>query len=115
MGPTTCPTQAELSAFALGRLSRSALGRIALHVEGCPACETTLQGLDAGADSVLARLRQPAGAFGSTAELVPLPLLAAARAAADSLEAGCRTGAGQRLGKFELLEELGVGSFGTVF
>jgi tRNA A-37 threonylcarbamoyl transferase component Bud32 len=115
MNPTDCPTQAELSAFALGQVPRPVLARVAAHVEHCPACQTALQVLDAVTDPVLSGLRRSADAGGSTADVLPQPLLAAARAACDPLEEVCRTGPGRRLGKFELLEELGVGSFGTVF
>jgi serine/threonine protein kinase len=115
MHPTDCPTQAELTAFALGHVSRPVLARIAAHVEHCPACQATLQILDVVSDAVLAGLGRSAGSGGSTADVLPPSLLAAARAAGDPREADCQTGAGRRLGKFELLEELGVGSFGTVF
>src|SRR5262245_38588886 len=115
MNPTDCPTQAELSAFALGRVSRPVLTRLAAHVELCTACQTTLQALDALPDPLLVGLCRSPGSGGSTADVLPQPVLAAARAACDPGEAACRAGAGRRLGKFELLEELGVGSFGTVF
>src|SRR5262245_2733368 len=115
MNPTDCPTQAELSAFALGQMSRPVLARVAAHVELCADCQTTLQALDALADPVLAGLCRSPGSGGSTADVLPQPVLAAARAACDSREAAGRAGTGRRLGKFELLEELGVGSFGTVF
>jgi tRNA A-37 threonylcarbamoyl transferase component Bud32 len=115
MDPTDCPTPAELFTFALGQVSRPLLAQIAAHVETCAACQTALQALDAVADPVLSGLRRSAGSGGSTGDLVPQPLLAAACAAGEPLEAGSRAGRERRLGKFELLEELGVGSFGTVF
>jgi tRNA A-37 threonylcarbamoyl transferase component Bud32 len=115
MDPTECPTRAELSAFALGQVSRSLLARVGAHVVDCAACQTALQALDAAPDPVLSGLRRSADAGASTGDGVPQPLLAAAQAARPSLAIACQAGAGRRLGKFELLEELGVGSFGTVF
>jgi tRNA A-37 threonylcarbamoyl transferase component Bud32 len=51
-----------------------------------------------------------------TLDEVPAQLLAAARAARKGAGESAFSGSGPRqLGKFELLEELGIGSFGTVF
>jgi serine/threonine protein kinase len=85
--------------------------RVADHVEQCSRCAEELQKLDGLTDPLVARLRESPAPEGSTAEPVPPELLAAAHAAAGGLPA---CGA-HRLGKFELLEELGVGSFGHVF
>ena len=115
MNPTDCPTPTELSAFAVGRVSRPALEQIAAHVEGCPVCQTALQALDGADDPVLTALHQPTEANDSTPDPLPQPLLAAAQSARGSGPAAWSSGAPRRLGKFELLEELGVGAFGTVF
>ena len=115
MDPTDCPTRAELSEFALGRVSRPVLERLAAHLERCDDCQAALEALDAAADPLLSGLRRPAAAGGSTVDVPPQPLLAAAQAARIGSEAAWPPGAGRRLGKFELLEELGVGAFGTVF
>jgi eukaryotic-like serine/threonine-protein kinase len=113
MSTTGCPEPAELSAFTLGNLPGPAFERLARHVEGCAACQAGLQSLDGLADPLVGQLRQPAGAV--TLPSVPRELLACL-AAADRPEAAAREAAApRRLGKFELLEELGVGSFGTVF
>jgi eukaryotic-like serine/threonine-protein kinase len=117
MQPAGCPSPSELSHFALGTLPRPALARVAGHVEACPACEQVLQTLDALDDPLLVRLRRPQRDDTSTVDPVPERLLAAAcsapreRGPAGWLSAG----APRRLGKFELLEELGAGSFGHVF
>jgi serine/threonine protein kinase len=113
MNPTACPTPQELSDFCLGRSSRPVLARLATHVEGCAACRGALEAFDAVADPLLCGLRgaPPEG----EPEAVPSAAMDAARAARGR-RAGWRAGPGPwRLGKFELLEELGVGSFGTVF
>ncbi len=104
-----CPASAELAEFATGSLSRKAFERVARHVEQCPACEVALDALDDQADPLLSGLRQadaaPAG------PLVPPELLAVAHSCRDAEAAD----GPRRVGKFELLEELGRGSFGHVF
>jgi len=109
-----CPDRAELSGFVLGNLPRPAFERLADHVERCPACETALQSLDDMTDSLLRQLQQK-----SEAETPALP-----EAILDRLRSVPGVGGEspvpapsipRRLGKFELLEELGVGSFGHVF
>jgi tRNA A-37 threonylcarbamoyl transferase component Bud32 len=117
MDPFDCPNQEQLAEFVVGNLPRAVFARVAEHVEHCAACETALRTLDGFADPLLARLRQARWDGISTADAVPAHLLAAARSA-------CREGkpaawlapdGPRRLGKFELLEELGIGSFGYVF
>jgi tRNA A-37 threonylcarbamoyl transferase component Bud32 len=116
MPSTDCPGQAELGEFLVGQLSRSASARVAAHVEGCAACQAALDTLDRDADALLSGLRRPANGKDAALDSVPPSLLAAARAARGGGAAAWLAGAGpHRLGKFELLEELGNGSFGTVF
>src|SRR5205807_2515847 len=74
------------------------------HVERCPTCEAALQALDAHTDPLVTGLRQSAE---SADGAVPASLLTVARSAFEPRP--------RRVGKFELLEELGSGSFGTVF
>jgi tRNA A-37 threonylcarbamoyl transferase component Bud32 len=114
---TGCPSKAELSDFIVGNLSKPVLARIANHVEHCEACETTLRALDGWCDSLVAGLRQSSEADAATVDVVPEHLLAKARSAwGGSQSAGWLSSAlTRRLGKFELLEELGIGSFGYVF
>jgi tRNA A-37 threonylcarbamoyl transferase component Bud32 len=113
MSVTNCPSPAELSEFVLGKLSRPAFAQVAAHVAVCAGCEAALQTFDTIDDPLLQHLRQPAGRY---AVAVPPPLLEAARSARGSAGAAeWLTSGGRRLGKFELLEELGVGSFGHVF
>src|SRR5262245_41526060 len=109
MDPFDCPNQEQLAEFVVGNLPRAVFSRVAEHVEHCAACETALRALDGFADPLLARLRQARRDGISTADAVPAHLLAAARSA-------CREGkpaawlapdGPRRLGKFELLEELG--------
>jgi tRNA A-37 threonylcarbamoyl transferase component Bud32 len=112
MGSLNCPSAADLSGFALGTLPQAAFQRVARHVEDCAACDTALQALDGLADPLLCGLRQ-AAAEGTT-DPVPAGVLDAVRSLAAAPEPPAEGGA-RRLGKFELLEELGAGSFGHVF
>jgi serine/threonine protein kinase len=108
-----CPRQVELAAFATGNLSAKALKRIARHIESCAACDSALSALDDHTDALLSRLRETTR-DPPVEDSVPPELLIAARSCYD--EGGGRvTESPRRLGKFEILEELGVGSFGQVF
>jgi serine/threonine protein kinase len=112
---TACPEAAELAEFAAGDLPRVAFARIADHVESCAACTTALAAFDARTDSFVERLRQSTE---SGTHPLPLPpdLLALARRARDSCEDTEASGERpRRLDHFELLQELGAGSFGQVF
>jgi serine/threonine protein kinase len=105
MTGSDCPAPEVLARFAIGDIDAHDFARLAAHVEQCPVCELALQALDAVTDPLVASLRKSTdGASGS----VPAPLLAAARSAIDPHVP-------RRIGKFELLEELGNGTFGTVF
>jgi eukaryotic-like serine/threonine-protein kinase len=105
MSATNCPERETLARFAIGDLDAAEFARISTHVEQCHACEVALQTLDAHTDPLVASLRQSADIECGE---VPRPLLAAARSALGPQLP-------RRVGKFELLEELGNGSFGTVY
>lgn len=109
-----CPDRSELSAFVTGNLAATAFQRVARHVEQCGACEQSLDALDDHADPFLTQLRQGTAETMSAEGPVPRELLDAARSFRGDSDA--QPGEVPRhLGKFELLEELGVGSFGQVF
>ncbi len=110
-----CPAQAELLAFAAGKLSSPALAQLAEHVLHCEPCERALRDLDPDTDPLLERLRR-SGTEPLTDEPVPPLYLAVARAALPG-RSGEQPGRAlpECLGKFKLLEELGSGSFGYVF
>jgi hypothetical protein len=114
MSLVTCPDRVELEEFALGGLSGPEFARVANHVERCPACDQALQRLDSLADPLLSRLRRLTGTEGSGAESVPPGLMAAVRSARARHWVSAAEG-GRCLGRFELLEQLGAGSFGCVF
>ncbi len=105
-----CPARAELAEFVTGNLSGRAFELIARHVEICGICEATLGALDEPSHPFLSELRRMASGDVAAEEPVPPEFLAAALDRWDQPTDGPR-----RLGKFELLEELGLGSFGHVF
>jgi tRNA A-37 threonylcarbamoyl transferase component Bud32 len=99
-----CPNPAELADFLVGKLPRPRTAWIAEHVQLCSRCEAALQELDRGTDPLLA-------ALGSTVrdDSVPERLLDLARGARK--EAPPPT----KLDRFEVLGEIGKGSYGTVY
>ncbi len=130
MAPLICPTLGELKAFVIGDLPNTTFNRIADHIVNCNDCNGILHTLDDYSDqlvSQLAELQDPAGA--TTSINVPHELIVAAKSvgvtssledSSISLDAGRRfakqlENGSVRLGKFELLSELGSGSFGYVF
>jgi serine/threonine protein kinase len=117
MHTTGCPEPAELAGFATGALPRSVFARIAEHVERCAACTSTLASFDEVTDPFLSRVRQSAASDQPACPGVPPRLLAVARSACNRGEAGgwLSEGEPRRLDGFEMLQELGVGSFGHVF
>jgi eukaryotic-like serine/threonine-protein kinase len=118
MGAADCPDRAELQGFAVGSLPGALFAQVAAHVEECADCEAMLQALDRLADPLLSQLRRLDGTDDSQTQAVPEELIAAVRlnrarcgAAAWFAADDCR----HRLGKFELVERLGAGSYGYVF
>ncbi len=118
MGPHACPDRAELEGFAAGMLPGLEFARVAGHVECCELCEAALARLDPVADPLLWQLRKLNATDGVLEAQVPRQLIDSVRSSSarrdvarwSSPEDGQR-----RLGKFELLERLGAGSFGYVY
>lgn len=121
-----CPENSVLEAFALGNLGTQSFDRIAQHVLDCPRCEQALEVLDSHQDGLTSQLGQLTAEFDQGEAHLPDGALAVASAAAGvrgsdiSLDPGRRYArllerGPCRLGRFELIAELGVGSFGYVF
>lgn len=125
----SCPPTNVLKTFAVGDLDGEKLEQIANHITNCRSCERALAALDEYTDGLLSELKQLPGSKEPT---IPERVLQAATAAASSGWTGKRTAssvdfdpgrayAGRladgpvRLGRFELRNELGNGSFGCVF
>ena len=114
-----CPNSDELSDFVLGKSPISEFDRLAAHVENCDACEAVLAQFDRLEDGLISQLQT--GHKDASLADAPLPPELIAEAVETLLK---QTGdfiapldsEGRRLvGRFELLEELGVGSFGKVY
>jgi serine/threonine protein kinase len=122
-----CPAADHLKAFAIGDLPTAELLRVERHVEDCARCQMALEQFDCHRDGLVTELVQTTAT--TQRSTVPEPVLASARAAvftADQPEQELSIDSGRhfarlleqgpcRLGRFELLAELGSGSFGYVF
>src|SRR5262249_40186146 len=108
MNDHLCPERDRLERLLLGALSDAEAESLTRHVEQCPQCEERLQQLEASSVPLLDGLPR------SAAVEVPAALMEQLRglAAAGSSEL---LAAGHHVGRFELLEELGAGSFARVF
>jgi eukaryotic-like serine/threonine-protein kinase len=107
-----CPEHHELVNLSLGKIPRPELDRLSEHVEGCLVCQELLHTLDGLPDPLLLSLRRPERSGERPRQEAPVPdhLLEALQKSTPALAAP-----GLRHGKFELLEQLGMGSFGQVF
>ena len=129
MGASECPNSEKLRAFVVGDLSGSAFEAIARHIETCPRCEAALDRWDEYADGLVTALvglnvREAADSEDAVSAVTNHPGSDVGTAGATSsnftLDPGRRyarklADGPCRLGRFELLSELGVGSFGYVF
>jgi tRNA A-37 threonylcarbamoyl transferase component Bud32 len=113
MRQKSCPSHEDLNRFARGDIEEPAFTQIMEHLEDCPACDAALEGLDGQVDPLLTSLLQP---LGPESVNVPATLLTAAQSIlGDHSAKTILTETLRRVGKFDLLEELGCGSFGSVF
>src|SRR5262245_27461875 len=99
MSANGCPDEARLVGLALGTLPEAELPPLARHVEGCAVCEDRLRRLDTLPDPLLLGLRQLPVEDDAPADLSAWVQLTAPRADVPAV--------GKRLGRFELLDELG--------
>jgi serine/threonine protein kinase len=112
MDADRCPNRDDLASFALGDLPREQFDRIARHAESCRACGVALGEFDALPDQLLEGLRSPPD--DDTRDAIPEHIRASLLTLANR-ELPARPQVGSRLGKFELVEQLGSGAFGQVF
>jgi serine/threonine protein kinase len=107
MDSAPCPAPSELSDFLIGKAPRARSAWIAEHLKLCSRCESALQALEDGEDPLLTALSGSSILHGQATEPVPPHLIDLAKSA--------RGGRPTKLGRFEFLEEIGSGSYATVF
>lgn len=127
MHDSPCPADGALRAFAVGDLPAHSLQQIEEHLSQCARCQAALQQFDSYRDDLLDDLTLP---HDRPSHEVPQHVLASAKAAVLDLASARRDeltlDSGRhfarmlaegpcRLGRFELLAELGMGTFGYVF
>src|SRR5262249_36178093 len=112
-----CPDPSDLEGFVLGTIDGEDFARIADHVERCGDCARSLDALDGLCDPLVTRISLSTLRPEPAATPLPRPLLHALRAGSwhRRQDPWGAAGGPRRIGKFELLEEVGVGSFGHVF
>lgn len=118
MANTTCPSQEELFAYAVGRLTDEISEAITAHLNSCADCETTLAALDDSNDTLVLRLREPAADNPYSEESECREAVVQARAVLDrssSEDPFSRLTCGRALGEYLLIEELGQGGMGRIF
>ncbi len=136
--PSSCPDHESLRSFGLGNVEDKQFEQIADHVAQCSVCETTLASLDHDSDGLLVSLKSLNGerdASGpDTGEASVSGVIESVMTTVDRIvdEAVSTTSTSVamdpgrayarrladgpvRLGRFELLEEVGDGAFGCVF
>ncbi|MBI1904190.1 MAG: protein kinase [Planctomycetia bacterium] len=119
----SCPDQATLHAFAVGKVGGSQWDAVAAHVQDCRDCLGRLEDFDAANDVLVEQLKNlPEGSAADDSgrgNALTTAILAhpGRQAVADAGRDLTRRLAEGRvwLGRFELQAELGVGSFGSVF
>src|SRR5437868_1465281 len=109
MEPAGCPAPNELSDFLSGKLPRARTQWIADHVRLCSRCDAALQDLDPATDPLLLALSESTVRQENATAPVPPNLLELARASRQDLPAPVK------LGRFEIVGQIGQGAYGTVF
>ena len=112
-----CPAASEISQFARGEVSTERLETLARHFERCAECEDRLSELDRTDDQLVDVLRATSVDASAPEPAVPEELLRRVQSIEErhDFAAGPREPLPRALGKFTLLEELGSGSFGSVY
>ncbi len=109
----TCPTSDQLTAFASGGLASHEFEQVASHVELCEDCAQQIDGFSTA--SLENSLRQLPNDANVEIAQVPEPILEAAIRLRESINQHSDLAPPSRIGKFQVLERIGAGSFGHVY
>lgn len=114
---TSCPAEALIAAFAVGRLTAEESTAIAAHLAACPQCEALLLGLSDTDDSMIQRVQACDAEFVHEPDWRRLAEQLKAHSPTDyaAPDSQLLNGAPTQLGPYELVERIGAGGMGTVF
>jgi serine/threonine protein kinase len=120
MNSDTCPRKDDLVAYALGKLGDDLIDTVSGHLESCPDCLATVQGVDDTQDSIFDILRRSTSRPVFHEEPECRAAIEAAQAAAKERDDGspidlADTSPLGRIRDYVLLKKIGEGGMGTVY
>src|SRR5205809_2449887 len=119
-----CPPLEQLSDYVVGRLPNGTLDAIAIHLELCPSCDSSVQGIESRAGALLACVgtAPPDSPWMHERQLQHVLERAdtlgrelSSDTAIPSRPSTSMTSLPARLGPYELLEKAGEGGMGVVY